>query len=143
MKPITLDAFTKFSFLSNLQNYNQNLLSTQTNLSVLQELLPKTSVDKLDTSYRSSYEIVDFSAKVMGGSIQTNLVRHGEIPVVKKCGFKELKECVNGIVENHKDTKIAVIVKTDKEAKKYAELLDDFTLITNENDISNSWYKFY
>lgn len=26
MKPITLDAFTKFSFLSNLQNYNNNLL---------------------------------------------------------------------------------------------------------------------
>ena len=116
-------------------DYNQNLLSTQTNLSVLQELLPKASVDKLDTSYRSSFEIVDFSAKVMGGSIQTNLVRHGEKPVVKQCGFKELKQQVDNIVEKHKNSKIALIVKTDKEAKKYAEQLTDFTLITNENDI--------
>lgn len=116
-------------------DYNQNLLSTQTNLPVLKELLPKADVDKLDTSYRSSYEIVDFSAKVMGGTIQTNLVRHGEKPVVKKCNTEELINHVKNIVENHKNSKIAVIVKTDKEAKKYAEILKDFTLITNENDI--------
>ncbi len=115
-------------------DYNQNLLSTQTNLPVLKELLPKADVDKLDTSYRSTYEIVDFSAKVMGGTIQTNLVRHGEKPIVKKCNKVELKEYVKEIVEKHKDSKIAVIVKTDKEAKKYAEILNDFTLITNEND---------
>ena len=116
-------------------DYNQNLLSTQTNLPVLKELLPKADVDKLDTSYRSTYEIVDFSAKVMGGTIQTNLVRHGEKPVVKKCSSTKLKELVNNIVENHKGSKIAVIVKTDKEAKKYANILTDFTLITNETDI--------
>ena len=115
-------------------DYNQNLLSTQTNLPILKELLPKADVDKLDTSYRSTYEIVDFSAKVMGGTIETNLVRHGEKPVVKKCGFKDLKEHVDQIVENHKNSKIAIIVKTDKEAKKYAELLKNFTLITDENN---------
>ena len=116
-------------------DYNQNLLSTQTNLPVLKELLPKASVDKLDTSYRSTFEIVDFSAKVLGGTIQTNLVRHGEKPIVKKCNKQELKEYVKQIVENHKDSKIAVIVKNDKEAKEYAKILNDFTLITNENDI--------
>lgn len=116
-------------------DYNQNLLSTQTNLPVLQELLPKADVDKLDTSYRSTFEIVDFSAKVMGGTIQTNLVRHGEKPVVKQCDFKNIKEEILNIVKNHSGSKIAVIVKTDKEAKKYAEILKDFTLITNENDI--------
>ncbi len=116
-------------------DYNQNLLSTQTNLPVLKELLPKADVDKLDTSYRSTYEIVDFSAKVMGGTIQTNLVRHGEKPVVKKCDKSELKEYVKDVVGSHKDSKIAVIVKTDKEAKEYAKILNDFTLITNENDI--------
>ena len=115
-------------------DYNQNLLSTQTNLPILKELLPKADVDKLDTSYRSTYEIVDFSARVMGGTIETNLVRHGEKPVVKKCGFKDLKEHVDQIVENHKNSKIAIIVKTDKEAKKYAELLKNFTLITDETN---------
>ena len=115
-------------------DYNQNLLSTQTNLPVLQELLPKTEVDNLDTSYRSTYEIVDFSAKVMGGRIQTNLVRHGENPVVMQCGMKDIKQEIDNIVEKHKDTKIAVILKTDKEAKKYANILKDFALITNEND---------
>lgn len=115
-------------------DYNQNLLSTQSNLPVLKELLPKADVDKLDTSYRSTYEIVDFSAKVLGGTIQTNLVRHGEKPLVKKCGGSDLVESVKKIVENHKDSKIALIVKTDKEAKKYSEMLKDFTLITNEND---------
>ena len=117
-------------------DYNQNLLSTQTNLPVLKQLLPKSDVDKLDTSYRSTFEIVDFSAKVMGGTIETNLVRHGEKPVVKKCNIKELKENVENIVKNHKDRKIAIIVKTDKEAKKYSELFEDFTLITNESDIN-------
>lgn len=115
-------------------DYNQNLLSTQTNLPVLQELLPKAEVDKLDTSYRSTFEIVDLSAKIMGGTIQTNLVRHGEKPLIKKCSKKDLYEQVKHIVENHKDSKIAVIVKNDKEAKEYAEILKDFTLISNEND---------
>ena len=115
-------------------DYNQNLLSTQTNLPVLKELLPKAEVDKLDTSYRSSYEIVDFSAKVMGGTIETHLVRHGEKPVVKKSTKEELKQHIQNIVEKHKDSKIAVIVKTDKEAKEYAELLNNFTLISNEFD---------
>ena len=115
-------------------DYNQNLLSTQTNLPVLKELLPKADVDKLDTSYRSSYEIVDFSAKVLGGTIQTNLVRHGEKPVVKRCDISQLFEHVDNIVKKHPNSKIAVIVKTDKEAKKYAEILKNFTLISNEND---------
>ena len=116
-------------------DYNQNLLSTQTNLPVLKELLPKADVDKLDTSYRSTYEIVDFSAHVMGGTIETHLVRHGEKPTVEKCDVNQLKEKIKTIVESHKDSKIAVIVKTDKEAKQYANVLKDFTLITNENDI--------
>jgi len=115
-------------------DYNQNLLSTQTNLPVLKELLPKAKVDKLDTSYRSTYEIVDFSAKIMNGSIKTNLVRHGEKPVVKKCEINKLKEEVENIVNSHKDSKIAIIVKTNEEAKKYANILKDFALITNEND---------
>jgi len=115
-------------------DYNQNLLSTQTNLPVLKSLLPKAEVDNLNTSYRSTYEIVDFSAKIMGGTIETNLVRNGEKPVVKKCSIMEFKEYVKNIVENHKDSKIAIIVKTDKEAKKYAEQMKDFSLITNEND---------
>ena len=116
-------------------DYNQNLLSTQTNLPILQELLPKADVDKLDTSYRSTFEIVDFSAKVMGGTIQTNLVRHGEKSIVRKCNKEEFVSHVNNIVNQHKDSKIALIVKTDKEAKVYSDLLKDFTLITNENDI--------
>ena len=116
-------------------DYNQNLLSTQTNLPVLTELLPKADVDKLDTSYRSTYEIVDFSAKIMGGTIQTNLVRHGETPIVQKCNNQELQKHIQNIIETHKDAKIAIIVKTDKEAKRYSELLKHFTLITNENDI--------
>ena len=115
-------------------DYNQNLLSTQTNLPVLKELLPKADVDKLDTSYRSSYEIVDFSAKVLGGTIQTNLVRHGEKPVVKKCEISQLFNQVENIVKKNPNSKIAVIVKTDKEAKQYAEILKNFTLISNEND---------
>ena len=115
-------------------DYNQNLLSTQTNLPVLKELLPKADVDKLDTSYRSTYEIVDFSAKVMGGTIETHLVRHGEKPIVEKCDIYKLQEYVKNIVEKHKDSKIAIIVKNDKEAKQFAEHFKDFTLITNEND---------
>jgi len=115
-------------------DYNQNLLSTQTNLPVLKELLPKADVDNLNTSYRSTFEIVDFSAKVMGGTIETTLVRHGEKPTVKKSSITELQEHVKNIVESHKDSKIAVIVKNDKEAKSYAEVLKDFTLITNEHD---------
>ncbi len=115
-------------------DYNQNLLSTQTNLPILKELLPKSDVDKLDTSYRSTYEIVDFSAKIVGRSIETNLVRHGEKPIVRKCNLNDLQEKIQNIIKKLDGSKIAVIVKTDKEAKKYAEILKDFTLITNEND---------
>lgn len=117
-------------------DYNQNLLSTQTNLPILKALLPNVDVDELDTSYRSSHEIVDFSSKIMGRVINTSLVRHGEKPVVKRCLKENIETEISKIASRYPNDKIAIILKTDKQAEELAKLLKEFTLITKESDVN-------
>ena len=116
-------------------DYNQNILSNQSNLEMLKRILPRVEVDKLDVSYRSTQEIVDFSQNIVGGKIDSRLVRHGDKPKILKCGDNQtFVTQVQKIVSAHPNDKIAIIAKSMTEAFKLSKLLPEFSFIKDEKD---------
>lgn len=116
-------------------DYNQNLLSNQSNLEMLKRLFPNVKVDNLDVSYRSTNEIIEFAQKIVNGKIDARLVRHGDQPKVMRCDTADdFVTQVRAIVEAYPNDKIAVIAKTLTEANKLAKILKDFTFIRDERD---------
>ena len=123
-------------------DYNQNILSKNSNLDMIKRLFPNVSIDNLDVSYRSTYEIMKFAQNLVGKDINTQLIRHGdEIKILKTESVKDFIEVVNDIVSSHKDEKIAIIAKTLLDAEYLHKYLNDFTIISdelNENLISSN-----
>ena len=118
-------------------DFNQNLLSCQSNLEMLTRIFPTTNVDHLDISYRSTQEIIEFSQKIIDGNHNSHLVRHGEKPQV--LNFKdddEFVNFVNNLCEKYNNDKIAIITKTLSQAKQTKKLFSDFTLIEDEKNDS-------
>lgn len=118
-------------------DFNQNLLSCQSNLEMLTRIFPTTKVDHLDISYRSTQEIIEFSQKIIDGNHNSHLVRHGEKPQV--LNFKdddEFVNFVNNLCEKYKNDKIAIITKTLSQAKQTKKMFSDFTLIEDEKNDS-------
>ncbi len=116
-------------------DYNQNLMSNQTNLAMLKRILPSVKIDSLDVSYRSSYEIVKFAQKIVDGKVDSRLVRHGDEPKIIKCDNNEaFIKLVNEIVTKYPNDKIAVIAKSLTEAYNLSKLLKDFSFIKDEQD---------
>ena len=94
-------------------DYNQNILSKNSNLDMIKRLFPNVSIDNLDVSYRSTYEIMKFAQNLVGKDINTQLIRHGdEIKFFKTESMQDFIEVLNDIVNSHKDEKIAIIAKT-------------------------------
>ena len=118
-------------------DFNQNLLSCQSNLEMLTRIFPTTNVDHLDISYRSTQEIIEFSQKIIDGNHNSHLVRHGEKPQV--LNFKdddEFVNFVNNLCEKYNNDKIAIITKTLSQAKQTKKLFSDFTLIKEKKNDS-------
>lgn len=117
-------------------DYNQNITSSQSNLESLKETFPNVNVDKLDVSYRSTKEIIDFAQGVIGGGMGSeHIVRHGDVPIVKKVQQSEdLEKMVYGIAYKYPKDKIAIITKTETEAIELSKVFKDFTLIRDEED---------
>ena len=117
-------------------DYNQNIMSGQSNLSCLKELFPSVNVDNLDVSYRSSYEISEFANLVIGsGCPSSQLIRHGDAPSVYN--FKtdaDFETYIYKILFEHPKDKIAILTKTEEEAVNLANKLEGFTLIKDESD---------
>lgn len=116
-------------------DYNQNVLSAQNNLITITKLFPNVEVDKLDVSYRSTYEIIDFAQKIVGGTANKNLIRHGNRPQINKCPTdKDFVAYVNDIIAKHPNDKIAIITKTLNQAKLLSNQFNNFAFISDELD---------
>ena len=112
-------------------DFNQNLLSCQSNLEMLTRIFPTTNVDHLDISYRSTQEIIEFSQKIIDGNHNSHLVRHGEKPQV--LNFKdddEFVNFVNNLCEKYNNDKIAIITKTLSQAKNDSLLTSNKIITT-------------
>ncbi len=116
-------------------DYNQNILSNQSNLEMLKRIFPNVEVDNLDVSYRSTYEIVDFSQKIVNGKSNSRILRHGDAPKILKCDDNEkFKKDVLEIASKYPNDKIAIITKNLVEAYKLSKILHEFSFIKDEND---------
>lgn len=116
-------------------DYRQNILSSQSNLEFLKHLYPDIEIDNLTKCYRSTTQIVKFSQAIIKENNATSFVRNGEKPLVKKCSDNNSQyEFINSFLKKHPTDKIAVLVKTDKDAKELSTFCPDFDLIINDND---------
>lgn len=81
---------------------------------------------ELTKTYRSSKEIIEYTNKILGLNYVTAIRKENNIPVLlrEETNLKEqLQNDINTLQQNYKS--IAIITKTDVEAKKVYELLKD------------------
>jgi len=91
---------------------------------------------ELNKTYRSSPEIIEHANKILGLKLVSAIRRDVNIPVEIKKEINLKEDLINDINKLSKNNKsIAIITKTDVEAKKLHKLLnkefEDLTLITN------------
>ena len=116
-------------------DYNQNILSTSSNIEMLNRLYPEITIDKLDVSYRSTFEITSFSQNIIGKSFCYNFVRHGDLPEITTFdSLKNLQADIQSISDQYPNDKIAIVVKNLAEAKKISKIAPNFNLITDDTD---------
>ena len=116
-------------------DYNQNVLSAESNLATIQQMFPDTKIDKLDVSYRSTYEITAFAEQILNNNKISQQVRHGKKPKLYKCSSnKDLKSYVDKITAQYSKDKIAVLTKTLEQANELSGLFTDFAFIKDELD---------
>lgn len=134
--PFTLsllrDMYPK-AVLTLVGDYNQNVLSLQRNLVFIERLFPNIPVDRLDTSYRSTTNIIQFAQSIIKEPITSNFTRTGEQPQIYKCEtIGEMKNFINDFAK--KKGKLAILTKTIEQARNIAKLAPDFTLIEDDNN---------
>lgn len=118
-------------------DYNQNLLYNQTNKDSVLNNYPNSKLFKLENSYRSTINITNFGAKVLGKKFNCTFVRNGEEPTVQKCNSFEQKinfmkaKIDEYIKKGYK--RIAIVCKNNKECFKYKDYFKDFTCVSEDD----------
>lgn len=123
-------------------DYNQNLLFSQTNKQSILDNYENSKLFKLENSYRSTINITNFGAKVLGITFNTTFVRKGKEPTVTLCDSFE--DRVNKIKQKVKEyeqegfKRIAIVCKNNEECNLLKDNFSDFSCVTTENtDIIN------
>lgn len=93
----------------------------------LRQLYEGAEFVELNQSYRSTWEIMNFAARIGKVNSLEPMVRHGAEPVVLKCGSRqeevERLEKLIGEFEEGEYSSLGILVKTDREAKELYDLL--------------------
>ncbi|MGN1227130.1 MAG: HelD family protein, partial [Christensenellales bacterium] len=115
-------------------DYNQNLITTDTNLDTLKEVFPISSNFKLNNSYRSTNNIMRLADSIINTNLQTTLTREGETPNLFKYDTNEdlCNVIKNQLQKYDKNQKTAIICKTRYEAEYLSNILKDFTPVFDE-----------
>jgi len=146
---LVIKELTRCSSLTIVGDSNQRLIPYEGKLPMhdLKNILPHCNVQefKLNTSYRSTKEIMEYANKYLNAEPIVPLVRNGEIVTEKFITDEdELKEFILKKVENFKSKtfeNIAIICKDIKETEKIFELINEITnvkIIDKENAIYHS-----
>ena len=132
LKEIYPDA--KFTMVG---DYNQNLLFNQNNKQAIMENYEKAKLFKLENSYRSTINITNFSAKILGKTFNSTFVRNGEDPLVVKCdNMQDKVEKIKTKIEEYIKQgykRIAIVCKNNKECLLYEKYFKDFVCVYDEN----------
>lgn len=123
-------------------DYNQNLLYNQTNKDSILNNYPNAKLFKLENSYRSTINITNFGAKVLGKTFNCTFRRNGEDPTVQKCdSFEQKINLMKAKIDEYIKKgykRIAIVCKNNKECFKYKDYFKDFTLVSEDDkDIIN------
>ena len=109
----------------------------------LQKLYGDAEIVTLNTSYRSTYEIMEFAKKLIGNEHLKPVKRHGEKPDIISCSSDEKQnEKIHEILKKFNENKrssIGIILKTEEEANL---LFSSIKYIENINLI-NSDSKYF
>lgn len=91
---------------------------------------------ELNKAYRSTHEITSFASKIKGISCQM-IERFGDKPIKEKINLNNLSEILKDICINYKYNSIAILTKSEKEAKEiYINLknIEDAKLILSAEE---------
>lgn len=123
-------------------DYNQNLLFSQTNKQSILDNYENSKLFKLENSYRSTINITNFGAKVLGKTFNTTFVRKGKEPTVNLCdSFDDRISKIKQKIKEYEQEgfkRIAIVCKNNEECNLLRDKFSDFSCITTEdNDIIN------
>lgn len=114
-----------------LGDINQSLNpQSQTNLNSLQKSFPQSQLMTLNKSYRSTFEIINFTQRIAFNEDIIPIERHGKSPIVynEKDIASEKERIIALTTQFLKDKtfhSLAIICKTEKEAEDVTRTLDD------------------
>ncbi|MDL2232928.1 ATP-binding domain-containing protein [Ruminococcaceae bacterium OttesenSCG-928-L11] len=106
----------------------------------LMQLYDGAQLVKLNTSYRSSYEIISFAKQIQRNDELEAIKRHGPAPEVIGCDSEQAEiQLLQSLIETYDHSKyntLGIIVKTNAAARKLFDLLppiEDIHLISPES----------
>ena len=146
-----LSMMFKNSNITLLGDLNQSILpfNKHTNYDKIIKIISKSrpnmicSLEELQKTYRSTYEINEFAKKVLQtGSNYTQIDRHGDEVVLKKQNKFDANEIVNRAIELKKSyNTVAIICKNIEETLLYNQIisskenLSKFRLVTKNDNV--------
>lgn len=146
---LVIRELTKCTSFTIVGDSNQRMIPYEGKLPMLdiKEILPECNVQefKLNTSYRSTKEIMEYANKYLDAEPIVPIVRNGEVVTEKLISNKdELKEFILSkiaVFKNKTYENIAIICKDIKEAEDVFELIKDsekVKIINKENAVYHS-----
>lgn len=146
---LVIKELTKCTSFTIVGDSNQRMIPYEGKLPMLdiKEILPECNVQefKLNTSYRSTKEIMEYANKYLDAEPIVPIVRNGEVVTEKLISNKdELKEFILSkiaVFKNKTYENIAIICKDIKEAEDVFELIKDsekVKIINKENAVYHS-----
>lgn len=104
-------------------------------LDIIKDILPSSRYIELLKTYRSSEEIINYTNKILGLKHVSSIRRSNQKEVIERNDYQNLKtsliQDVNTLQKENKS--IAIITKTDEEAKKIYQLIHNELPITFMN----------
>ena len=104
-------------------------------LEIIKDILPSSRYIELLKTYRSSEEIINYTNKILGLKHVSSIRRSNQKEVIERNDYQNLKtsliQDVNTLQKENKS--IAIITKTDEEAKKIYQLIHNELPITFMN----------
>lgn len=106
----------------------------------IQALYEGAALAKLNTSYRSTFEIIEFARKIQPDATLDPIHRHGDAPQIIACATLQMEvEWLEGAIQRFPQsryTSLGIITKTNTDAQRWYAVLqkrDEVNLITPDS----------
>lgn len=142
-------SIVQYQVISRLYNCKKTILGdinqsvnpfSSSNISTIEKIFPGSSSMTLLKSYRSTYEITEFTKRISANVLVEPLERHGEEPLIITCDSKdveieEIKKLVNVFNEGSYNS-LGIITKTQSQADNLHTALSPLFKVNLLNAVS-------